>query len=154
MKRLLVFLVSASLALCVGCSAREETNVAPNETASPTESASPPEGGLPALEEVEPVVVEYEYDWSKRVGREDENLTAQELSFEIELAEPAALDVSCETESGTLDMKIQGPDGKSVFDQKDLQTGEYEADAPAAGTYTVTVRAEGHTGSFWITPRV
>ncbi len=152
MKRLLAFLVSASLALCVGCSAVEETDVSPKETASPAEGATPSEGGLPALEEVEPVVVEYEYDWSKRVGREDEDLTAKELSFEIELAEPAALAVSCETEGGTLDMKIQGPDGKSVFDQKDIQTGEYNADARLAGTYTVTVQAEGHTGSFWITP--
>jgi len=150
MKRLLVFLVSASLALCIGCSAREETS--PEETAPLAGSASTAdalEGGLPPLEEVEPVV---EDSWPERVGREDEDLTAEELSFDIELSEPAALAVSCETESGTLDMKIEGPDGKSIFDQREIQTGEYEASVLSAGTYTVTVHAEGHTGGFWITP--
>lgn len=150
MKRLLVFLVSASLALCIGCSSREEAS--PEEPAPPAGSAVPADalaGGLPPLKEVEPVV---EDSWPERVGREDENLTAEGLMFDIELAEPAALTVSCETESGTLDMEIEGPDGKSIFDQRELQTGEYEASAPSAGTYTVTVHAEGHTGNFWITP--
>ncbi len=145
MKRLLVFLISASLALCVGCSAGET----PSREADPAPAASS-EGGLPPLEEVEPVV---EDSWPERAGRENEKLTAENLSFELELSEPAALTISCETESGTLDMEIQDPDGKSVFDQKDIQTGEYEAGAPSAGTYTVTVQAKDHTGNFWITPK-
>ncbi len=144
MKRLLVFLISASLALCVGCSA--------GETASPEADPAPtasPAGGLPALEELEPVV---EDSWPERAGRENEKLTAENLSFEVELSEQAALMVSSETESGTLDMEIQGPDGKCVFDREGIQTGEYEASAPSAGTYTVTVQAEDHTGGFWLSP--
>lgn len=150
MKRLLVLLVSASLAFCVGCSAGEESS--PEETAPPAGSAVPTDalaGGLPPLEEVEPVV---EDNWPERIGREDEKLTAEGLSFEIDLAEPMELSVSCETDSGTLDMKIEGGDGKSVFDREDLRTGEYEASAPSAGTYTVTVQAKDHTGGFWISP--
>lgn len=148
MKRLLVLLVSASLAFCVGCSAGEETSppASPAGSAVQTDAL---ESGLSPLEDVEPVV---EGSWPERVGREDEDLTADGLSFDIELAEPVTLAVSCETESGTLDMKIKGPDGKDIFDRKELQTGEYEASAPAAGTYTVTVQAEGHTGGFWISP--
>jgi len=151
MKRLLVFLVSASLALCIGCSSREETS--PEEPAPPagsTVATDALEGGLPPLEDVEPVV---EDSWPERAGREDEDLTAEGLSFDIELSKPMDLAVSCETESGTLDIKIEGPGGKDIFDQKELQTGEYEASAPSAGTYTVTVHAEGHTGNFWITPK-
>jgi len=107
-------------------------------------------GGLPPLEEVGPVV---EDSWPECIGREDEDLTADGLMFDIELAEPVTLAVSCETESGTLDIKIEGPNGKSIFDQRELQTGEYEASALSAGAYTVTVHAEGHTGGFWITPK-
>ncbi len=151
MKRLLAFLVSVFLALCLGCSAREEPSRGePAAAPVPAGSAAPADArGLPPLAEIEPAA---EDSWLERIGRQDEDMTAEELCFDIELAEPAALTVSCETESGTLDMKIRDSDGKDIFNRKEIQTGEYEASAPSAGTYTVAVHAENHTGSFWIAP--
>lgn len=92
-------------------------------------------------------------EWPDRIGRETENTTAEDFSFEIETERPTALVISCVTESGELDLEIEDENGKEIFEKDDIRTGEYEVKLKSSGTYRVTFDCENHIGSFWISPR-
>ena len=105
----------------------------------------------PELQELSAVPL-IEDCWPERIGREQRDTVAENLSFALTLEEPAELMLSCVTEKGTLGMRIEGPDGMVLFESAGLETGEYPVTAPAAGTCRVTVQAAHHTGSFWLRP--
>lgn len=94
-----------------------------------------------------------EDNWPDRIGRENENTTAQNLSFDIEISNSMVLDIICMTESGKLDMEIISSDGEEIFHESDIQTESFEVDINSLGMYTVIVQLKEHTGSFWIEPR-
>ncbi len=98
----------------------------------------------------EPIV---EDNWPDNIGRENVGLSAEELSFEIEISNPMVLAIVCVTESGKLDMKIQNDDGEEIFSESDIQTENFEVNINSSGTYKVTIQADKHVGSFWIKPQ-
>lgn len=108
------------------------------------------ENGLPGLEELEPVV---EGSWPTGISRTTQETTAKNLSFEIQIDEPMVITISCVTESGQIDMEIEDKNGNSFFDENDMQTGSFDVDLNEAGTYTVMIQADRHTGSFQIAPK-
>lgn len=117
------------------------------ETPETPESPETPE--LPEVPGIYGIVDE----WPDRIGRENENTTAEDFSFEIEAAEQTALVISCVTEHGELDLEIEDENGKELFDKDDIRTGEYEVKIKSPGIYSVHVDCEDHTGSFWISPK-
>lgn len=120
------------------------------EAPEPPEAAEPPE--LPEVPEI-PDVYGIVNEWPDRIGRENVNTTADNFSFEIEVAEPTVLVVSCVTERGELDLEIENDRGKEIFEKDHIRTGEYEVIVKSSGTYSVSFDCEDHTGSFWISPK-
>ncbi len=102
------------------------------------------------LPDIEPVV---EDNWPDSIGRENEDTTAENLSFDIQISNPMVLDITCVTESGKLDMEITSGDGEKIFSESDIQTENFEVNINSLGTYKVIIRAKEHTGSFWIEPQ-
>ena len=102
------------------------------------------------LPDIEPVV---EDNWPKSIGRENENTTAESLSFEIHISEPMVLAITCVTKSGKLDMEIESDDGEKIFSESDIQTENFEVNIDSSGIYKVIIQAKQHTGSFWIEPQ-
>lgn len=155
MKKIMIILsVWSCCLLFTGCSFENPLSL--NEDAG-TENTM--ENGLQEMEnnlsdidlpDIEPVV---EDDWLNRIGRENENTTAESLSFEIQISEPMVLEIACVTESGKLDMEIEGEDGEKIFCESDIQTESFEVNVTSPGTYKVIIQAKQHTGSFWIEPR-
>ena len=94
-----------------------------------------------------------ENNWPESIGRENDNTTADNFSFQIWISEPMTLEVSCVTKGGELDLEIEDEKGKDIFEKDDIQTGTYEVKIKSAGNYTVSFEAENHTGSFWIRPK-
>lgn len=122
-------------------------------TAEMPEAFEPAE--VPELPEVSEIPSMYGIvdEWPDRIGRENENTTAESFSFEISVAEPTVLVVSCVTERGELDLEIEDERGEDIFERDELRTGEYEVKIKSAGTYRVYFDCENHTGSFWISPK-
>ncbi len=157
MKKTIIMLSLCALCLgFTGCAANETVAVDDVETADNMEnglSEMEPvtldimENGLP---EMEPVV---EDNWPERIGRENDNTTAQNLSFDIEISNPMTLSLACVTESGKLDLEIKRHDGETVFHERDIQTENFTVSINAEGTYNVIMQADNHTGSFWIEPQ-
>ena len=150
MKKMIMMLsVWSCCFLFTGCSL--ETTVSSNG-GSGTENIM--ENGLQEMEKqlpaIEPVVVD---NWPDCIGRENENITAENLSFDIQISDPVVLTITCVTESGRLDMKIESDDGEDVFNESDIQTENFEVNIASSGTYKVTIQAQKHTGSFWIEPQ-
>jgi len=110
---------------------------------------------MPEIEEVPEIkrIHGIEDNWPESIGRENENTTAENFSFEILISEPMALSISCETESGELDLEIENERGEEIFEKDDIRTGTYVVNAGSAGIYTVHFDCENHTGSFWIRPK-
>ncbi len=140
--------------LCVlfaGCASDEI--FAPDGTDAVENELSGMENGLPEMEnkpslmEIEPVV---EGSWPEGIGRKNENTTAENLSFSIEISNPTTVSIACVTESGTLDMEIRSEDKETVFREESIQTETFEIRINSLGTYEVIVQAKEHTGSFWI----
>ncbi len=102
------------------------------------------------LSDIEPIV---EDNWPDNIGRENVGLSAEKLSFEIEISNPMVLAIACVTESGKLDMKIQNDDGEEIFSESDIQTENFEVNINSSGTYKVIIQANKHVGSFWIEPQ-
>ncbi len=148
-KMMMILSVCACCFLFAGCSA--ENTASANDSAG-TESTM--EDGLPEMEDklpdVEPVV---EDNWPDSIGKENEKMTAENLSFEIPISDPMTLTVTCVTESGKLDMEIKDDDGEKIFSKSDIQTENFEVNVNSSGTCTVIIHAENHTGSFWIQPQ-
>ncbi|MCM1048148.1 MAG: hypothetical protein NC433_06975 [Clostridiales bacterium] len=99
------------------------------------------------LPEIEPVV---EDNWPDSIGRENENTTAENLSFDIQISNPMVLYIACVTESGKLNMEITSSDGERIFSASDIQTENFEVTINSSGTYKVIIQAKEHTGSFLI----
>ena len=130
-----------------------EGGTEPPEVPEPSEVPEIPEAPeLPAVPEI-PAIYGIVNEWPDRVGRENENTSAEEFSFEIRVTEPTVLVVSCVTKSGELDLEIEDEDGEEVFEKDDIRTGEYEVRLKSSGTYRVYFDCEKHTGSFWISPK-
>lgn len=150
MKKMMIILsVCSCCFLFAGCSL--ENTVSANDDVG-TENIM--ENGLQEmgnnLPDIEPVV---EDNWPDSIGRENENTTAENLSFEIQISNPMVLAIACVTESGKLDMKIKSDDGEQIFNESDIQTENFEVNINSSGTYKVIIQAEKHTGSFWIEPQ-
>ena len=131
---------------------------------APTDSEDIAAAGLPGTEVLEISEMEEEFqkmaeiygiedNWPEEIGRENRDTTAENFSFEIQIAEPMTLVVSCVTESGELDLEIENEMGKEIFEKDDIRTGDYEVTVKQAGVYRVSFECENHTGSFWIRPR-
>lgn len=140
-KRMILMFICGMCFLFAGCTSDESPAL------EELTSIDIMENGLP---EIEPAV---EDNWPERIGRKTENMTAQELSFDIEVSKPMLLSVACVTESGKLDMEIKRDDGETVFCEEDIQTETFEVRIDSVGTYKVIIQADGHTGSFWIKPK-
>lgn len=140
-KRMILMFICGMFFLFAGCTSGESPAL------EELSSIDIMENGLP---EIEPAV---EDNWPERIGRKTENMTAQELSFDIEVSKPMLLSVACVTESGKLDMEIKRDDGETVFCEEDIQTETFEVRIDSVGTYKVIIQADGHTGSFWIKPK-
>ena len=150
MKKIIIILsVWSCCFLFAGCSS--ENMVSLNDDAG-TENTM--ENGFQEmgdkLPDIEPVV---EDNWPNSIGRENENTTAKNLSFEIQISEPMVLSITCVTESGKLDMEIERNDGEKIFSESDIQTEKFEVNINSSGTYNVVIQAKKHTGSFWIEPQ-
>ncbi len=150
MKKLMIILsVWSCCFLFTGCSF--ENPVSSNDDVG-TENIM--ESGLQEmgnkLPDIEPVV---EDNWPNSIGRENENTTAESLSFEIQISEPMVLAITCVTKSGRLDMEIESDDGEKIFSESDIQTENFEVNIDSSGTYKVIIQAKQHTGSFWIEPQ-
>lgn len=91
--------------------------------------------------------------WPESIGRKNKNTTAENFSFGLEISEPVTLIVSCVTEDGELDMEIEDKYGEEIFEEEDIQTGDYEVRIDSPGTYRVSCEMDDHTGSFWIRPK-
>lgn len=126
-----------------------ETPEAPESPEAPETLESPENPELPEVSGIYDIVNE----WPDRIGRENENTTAEDFSFEIKVAEQTALVISCVTEHGELDLEIEDEHGKEIFDKGDIRTGEYEVKIKSPGIYRVHFDCEDHTGSFWISPK-
>ena len=128
---------------------QEKQNLYENQSNSNnnTENGLP---GLPGLEELEPLVDD---KWPISISRTTENTTAKGLSFDIQIDEPMVIVVSCVTESGKMNMEIKDSNGNKLFDEKDMKTETFDVNISEAGTYTVTIQANNHTGSFQIAPK-
>lgn len=137
-KFMLALCVCGLCLLCAACA----PDKAPAQAGA--DNAGAMENGLPGIE---PIV---EDSWPESIGRENEALTAENLSFDIEITAPAALVISCVTESGKLAMEIKNPDGERIFNESDIQTADFEVNINASGTYKVVVQAQKHTGGFWL----
>jgi len=151
MKKIIILLsVCICCFLLTGC---KLVNTASTNKDTGTENTT--ENGLQEmgskLPDIETVV---EDNWPDSIGREDENLTAENLSFEIKISNPLVLAITCVTEDGKLDMEIKADDGERIFAESDIQTENFEVSIDSPGTYKVIVQAENHTGSFWIEPQI
>ncbi|MCM1123856.1 MAG: hypothetical protein NC416_14840 [Eubacterium sp.] len=150
MKRILIILFAWSYCfLFAGCSSQ---NIVSSKTDVGTENTV--ENELQQMEnELPDIGSVVEDNWPDRIGRENENTTAQNLSFDIEISNPMILDIICVTESGKLDMEIISSDGEEIFHESDIQTESFEVHINSSGTYKVIMQLKEHTGSFWIEPR-
>lgn len=150
MKKTMIILLMCSFCfLFVGCSS--ENTVSSNDdvgTENSMENRLQEMGNK--LPDIEPIV---EDNWPDSIGRENENTTAENLSFEIEISNPMVLVITCVTESGRLDMEIESDDGEKIFSESDIQTENFEVNTNSSGTYKVLIQAKNHTGSFWIEPQ-
>lgn len=54
------------------------------------------------------------------------------------------------TEEGKISMEITDERGNKLFDETNIETGTFEVNIEEVGTYTVTIQANNHTGSFEI----
>ncbi len=150
MKKMMIILIVWSCCfLLAGCSL--ENRGSSNDNA---ENEIIMENGFEKMEnklsDIEPIV---EDNWPDNIGRENVGLSAEELSFEIEISNPMVLAIACVTESGKLDMKIQNDDGEEIFRESDIQTENFEVNINSSGTYKVIIQADKHVGSFWIEPQ-
>lgn len=59
-----------------------------------------------------------------------------------------SIDVVVESEEGTIAITIKDADGNVIFDEKNIQTGNYKVEV--TGKYTVRVELEDHKGGFHI----
>ncbi len=147
MKKMIIILsVWGCCFLLTGCSL--ENTVSANDN---TGTENTMENELPEIADVEPVVEE---NWPDRIGRENEDTTAENLSFDIPISNPMVLAVTCVTESGKLDMEIMNGDGEKIFSESDIQTENFEVNINSSGTYKVIIQAKEHTGSFWLEPAI
>lgn len=107
---------------------------------------------MPEIEEVPEIedIDLIEGSFPEGIGRKNENMTAEYVSFGIQVSEPMVISISCVTESGELDLEIKDVRGRKVFDKEDIRTGDYEVKIDSAGIYKVCFEADDHTGSFWI----
>lgn len=151
MKKMMIILSICSFCfLFAGCSSDKISTHDNVDTVDTMEDGlQEMESGLPLMEIV-PIV---EDNWPESIGREDENTTAENLSFDIVISNPMTLSISCVTESGKLDMEINSDDGEKIFSESDIQTENFEVKINSSGTYKVTIQAEKHTGSFGIEPQ-
>jgi len=150
MKKIMIILsVWSCCFLFAGCSSRN--TVTSNDDA---ETKNIMENEFQEMEnklpDIEPVV---EDNWPDSIGRENENTTAENLSFDIQISNPVALSITCVTKSGKLDMEIISDDGDTIFSESAIQTEEFEVNINSSGTYKVIIQAKEHTGSFWIVPQ-
>lgn len=99
---------------------------------------------LPAIE---PIVEDY---WPNYISRKNEDTTAENLSFAIQISSPMVLEIICVTESGKLDMEMIKDNGEKIFSEKNIQTEKFKVQITSSGTYQVIIQAKDHTGSFWI----
>lgn len=147
MRKILITLFICGLCvLSVGCAADKTSKSDDTDTVN----VSAMKDGLPKLSELEPAVDD---NLPESIGRETQDMTAKELSFDMEISSPAVLLITCVTESGKLDMKITDDDGQKIFEENDIPTEDFTVDINSSGTYKVIIQAEKHTGSFWITPK-
>ena len=108
--------------------------------------------GLPDMSEIEDIY-RVEDNWPESIGRENTDTTAEDFSFDIWIAEPMTLEISCVTNSGELDLEIESGNGKEIFEKDDIRTGTFEVKADSVGMYKVHFECDDHTGSFWIRPK-
>lgn len=132
-------------------SSKETTDAAKGRTETPGD-AGDGFSGLPDMSEIEDIY-RVEDNWPESIGRENTDMTAEDFSFDIWIAEPMTLEISCVTNSGELDLEIESGNGKEIFEKDDIRTGTFEVKADSAGMYKVHFECDDHTGSFWIRPK-
>ena len=103
--------------------------------------------GFSDLEEIELVV---EDNWPTSISRVTSETTAKNLSFNIQIDNPMTIILSFVTEEGKISMEITDERGNKLFDETNIETGTFEVNIEEVGTYTVTIQANNHTGSFEI----
>ncbi len=156
MKKMMIILTVWSCCfLFVGCSIENRTSSNDNAGNEITmengfEEMENKLSDIEPIADTEPIV---EDNWPDNIGRENVGLSAEELSFEIEISNPMVLAIVCVTESGKLDMKIQNDDGEEIFSESDIQIENFEVNINSSGTYKVIIQADKHVGSFWIKPQ-
>lgn len=125
----------------VSYSALSEKN-SDNETEEETQEETVP---LESLEEPPDL---FAGDWDTGLRRVDQNFTATDLSILLQTDAPGTLKVDCNTEQGSLGMKICDVNGKIYFSEEVIATGHYEISLnDTVNTYLIILQAEKHTGS-------
>ena len=91
-------------------------------------------------------------NWPESIRFDSEGMSAELYEFPLTIEEPMELSLSYVTESGSLNMWIENASGRTIFNEKDIQTDDYTVSIDKAGTYTVFLKAKYFYGSFVITP--
>lgn len=123
-----------------------EIEEAPETERLPEAVEAPEMDGLPAIEEA---VID---NWPESIRCDSEGMYAKLYEFPVTIEEPMDLSLSYITEDGNINMWIEDANGRKYFDEKDIQTGDYEVMLDKAGTYKVFFQAEYYYGSFVIEP--
>lgn len=79
------------------------------------------------------------------------NLESGLKALDFEYENPVRIVLDVVTESGKLDIKITDSNGNEYFNEENLSTNTYEIILDKADTYTMTLTADNHSGSFSIT---
>ena len=83
-----------------------------------------------------------------RISAEYRNFNGNR-TYSITLKQGDVLKISVKGESGTLGFSVSGPDGEAQ--KEDAASGDYEIPVEKEGSWSVTVTAQDHQGSYLIT---
>lgn len=91
-------------------------------------------------------------EWPDRIVYTADGMTAHSYYFDLPVSDPTTAQVDVSTESGTLDMRITGPDGTICFEGYDLsgESGSQTFVLPVSGAYQVRLTADEFRGGFTI----
>lgn len=107
------------------------------------------ESELPGLSELDSPIVD---NWPESISCVADGLTAKPFHFELPIDVPTTLSLACVTEEGRLRIQIRDSEGKTIFDEKKIDTEDFKIPVDISDTYTVSVWAEQYYGKFEIRP--
>lgn len=107
------------------------------------------ESELPGLSELDSPIVD---NWPESISCVADGLTAKPFHFELPIDAPTTLSLACVTEEGRLRIQIKDSEGKTIFDEKKIDTEDFKIPVDISDTYTVSVWAEQYYGKFEIRP--